>query len=312
MTMKIKKTIQWLLLLCVFSCQNEPIGLPSEIENPKGVPVELPSESENSNEETDFYTGMDCVGSGEYSFDPDNLLTDIVIPDNLPESYDLSYLLPPIGNQGQQGSCVSWAVSYYLKSLQEKLQTGLPYTPETIMSPSYTYNQITHGNCSATSISQTLDIIKEKGVCSISVFPYSESSCSLQPTESNNQSAEKAKISHYKNLSGKNMVLEMKTLINEQTPIIIGTYLSSEFGKVDNFGLVSYREHHVDYNLDRCHAMLVIGYSDTYNAFKVVNSWGSSWGNDGYIWIDYKAFENVLDKNAEFRIINQAYVAYDL
>ena len=108
------------------------------------------------------------------------------------------------------------------------------------------------------------------------------------------------------------MVLEMKTLLVQKTPIIIGAYLSSNFGAVDEFGLVAYREHKVDYSLDRCHAMLVVGYSDKYEAFKIVNSWGRDWGNDGFVWIAYKAFENVLNENAEFRIINQAYVAYDL
>ena len=292
--MKIKITFLWLLILIVTSCQNEPIGLPSPID------------------EQLFFTGLDCVGSGEYSFNPNNLLVDLVIPDNLPESFDLSNLLPPIGNQGRQGSCTSWAVSYYMKSLQENLKTELQNTSSTIMSPSFTYNQITQGNCAGTSISETLDLIKDKGVCSILEFPYSDGSCSLQPAESVIKLAENAKISDYKNLSGNNMVLEMKTLITEQTPIIIGAYLSAEFGKVDEFDLVAYRDHKVDYSSKRCHAMLVIGYSDAYNAFKVVNSWGSDWGNDGFIWIDYIAFENVLDENAEFRIINQAYIAYDL
>ncbi len=292
--MKIKITVLLILVIMVTSCQDEPIGLPSEIE------------------EKVFFTGLDCVGSGEYSFNPENLLEGLVIPDSLPESYDLSTFLPPIGNQGQQGSCASWAVSYYMKSLQENLKTEFPNTTATIMSPSYTYNQITRGECKGTSISETLDLIMEKGVCSISEFPYSDSNCSLQPTDSVIKLAQNAKISYYKNLSGNNMVLEMKTLITEQTPIIIGTYLSDEFGNVDEFDLVAYREHQVNYGSERCHAMLVIGYSDTYNAFKVVNSWGSDWGNEGFIWIDYKAFENVLDKNAEFKVINQAYIAYDL
>lgn len=58
--------------------------------------------------------------------------------------------------------------------------------------------------------------------------------------------------------------------------------------------------------------MLVVGFNDEFNAFKVVNSWGESWGDNGFVWIDYKAFENISDENSSFRVINQAYVAYDL
>ncbi|MEJ0106451.1 MAG: C1 family peptidase [Bacteroidota bacterium] len=38
------------------------------------------------------------------------------------------------------------------------------------------------------------------------------------------------------------------------------------------------------------HAMVVIGYNDTKNAFKVMNSWGTKWGDNGFAWIDYANF----------------------
>ncbi|WP_026839704.1 C1 family peptidase [Gillisia sp. JM1] len=293
--MRENRLILFFIVACLCSCQNEPVGLPSEIE------------------ELEFATGSICTGNGEYKIDNNNLLVDYVIPNNLPDSYDLSHLLPPIGNQGQQGSCVSWAISYYMKSLQEGIESNnQPFTTTNTMSPAYTYNQLAQGNCLGTQITETLELLKDKGVCSLASFPYNDTSCSLQPNEEQNDLASTYKISDYKSLSGQNMVLEMKALINEKTPIIIGAYLSSEFGKIDNFGLAAYREHLVDYSLERCHAMLVIGYSDDYSAFKVANSWGNEWGNDGFVWVDYKAFENVLDEAAEFKVINQAYIAYDL
>ena len=43
------------------------------------------------------------------------------------------------------------------------------------------------------------------------------------------------------------------------------------------------------------HAMTIIGYDDyAYGgAFRVVNSWGDEWGDKGYFWITYDAFEKV-------------------
>lgn len=58
--------------------------------------------------------------------------------------------------------------------------------------------------------------------------------------------------------------------------------------------------------------MVVVGYSDSYNAFKVVNSWGESWGDNGFVWIDYKAFNDILNPNKSFKVINQAIVVFDL
>lgn len=261
-----------------------------------------------------YFTGsLKCTSTGEYFVDDDKLLENLIIPTDLPDSFDLSPFLPPIGNQGRQGSCISWATTYYLKSFQERIESGLPYSAGRIMSPAYTYNQITQGSCKATSFESTLNILMEKGAVSIESFPYLDYSCNIQPNHSQNKEAKPNKISDFKYLSGQNMVQEMKTLINDQMPILISAFLTPEFGTKDEFGLTSYREHSIDYSIPgSCHGMLVVGYSDTFNAFKVVNSWGEGWGDDGFVWIDYAAFENVHDLSTQFRVISTAIVVYDL
>lgn len=40
------------------------------------------------------------------------------------------------------------------------------------------------------------------------------------------------------------------------------------------------------------HAMTLAGYDNSKGAFLVVNSWGTSWGNNGRIWVDYNFFVN--------------------
>ncbi|MEL4456516.1 C1 family peptidase [Lutimonas vermicola] len=261
-----------------------------------------------------YFTGCnECTENGDYRFNENKLLENLTIPADLPDEFDLSSFLPPIGNQGRQGSCVSWATTYYLKSFQERIETGLPYSTDRIMSPAYTYNQITQGICEGTDFKSTLDILLNKGAASIESFPYLDYSCNIQPTETQNAEAESNKISDYKYLSGENMALEMKTLLNGQTPILISSFLDSEFGLIDEFGLTAYRAHTVDYSVaGGCHAMLIVGYSDIFNAFKVVNSWGEAWGDDGFVWIDYAAFDNVTDDTADFRVISTAIIAYDL
>ena len=44
------------------------------------------------------------------------------------------------------------------------------------------------------------------------------------------------------------------------------------------------------------HAMLVVGYSDIKygGSFKIANSWGSGWGDNGFVWIDYLSFYKML------------------
>ncbi|WP_299113390.1 C1 family peptidase [uncultured Winogradskyella sp.] len=261
-----------------------------------------------------YYTGCNsCTSDGTYSFDSNNVLLDLEILDDLPEEHDLSNYLPPIGDQGRQGSCVSWASTYYLKSIQKRIEASPPYNLSTIMSPSYTYNQITEGICEGTPINSALEILKDKGTTPLQIFPYFDNTCSIQPTEEQDEMAIENKIDSYKYLCGENMILEMKTLIVEETPILISVFLTSEFAKTDVLGLTAYREHNIDFSIPGgCHAMLVVGYSEAYNAFKVVNSWGEDWGDNGFVWIDYAAFDNVLDEEANFKVISTALIANDL
>jgi len=260
----------------------------------------------------EYPLGGDCDNGSPDYIPGMNILPDLVILDMLPESFDNSEFLPTIGNQKSQPSCVSWAVTYHLKSLQENLERDATTMERFTMSPAFTYNKMTQGMCTGTSISATLDILQEEGAATLADFPWDEADCGTQPDDAAQLAAEPYKIKEYFSLSGENMVAEMKTLLTQNTPVVISAALSPEFGKTDSFGKTGYRPHLPDYDKSGCHAMLVVGYDDALNAFKTVNSWGSDWGSGGFVYIDYAAFENVADTTADFRVINSAYVAYDL
>lgn len=309
--MKFLKHTAIILFCFLVACDNEPIDT-SILEQGETEETEEGNEQEENTfideEGNVFYTGASCeMGSPDFGVGL-NVLEDLEIANDLPVEFDLSEFLPPVRSQGKMGSCTSWAISYYMKSMQENIEGGELH----ILSPAYTYNQISQGLCGGTGLASTLDILVEQGVSSWAAFPYSDSDCTTQPDDTIKESAAENKISDYKSLSGENMVAEMKTLLTQQTSIILSTTISKQFGRLDSTGQAAYREHNVDYSETGCHALLVVGYDDLQNAFKVVNSWGTDWGNGGFVWIDYKAFDNVTDESAAFRVINAAYVAYDI
>ena len=46
------------------------------------------------------------------------------------------------------------------------------------------------------------------------------------------------------------------------------------------------------------HVMLMVGYADSLNAFRVKNSWGTGWGDSGYVWFSYDwATKQVMRKD---------------
>src|SRR5262249_22391836 len=64
----------------------------------------------------------------------------------LASSVDLSKDFPLPGNQGQQYSCVGWALGYAIKTYQERVELGWSLeAPEHQFSPAYIYNQLNNG-----------------------------------------------------------------------------------------------------------------------------------------------------------------------
>jgi hypothetical protein len=47
------------------------------------------------------------------------------------------------------------------------------------------------------------------------------------------------------------------------------------------------------------HAMYVLGYSDAREAFRVLNSWGAAWAENGRAWLPYADLARLLDAGGE-------------
>lgn len=305
------KLIGLIAFLLLTSCNSDPDDTGLAI--PPDSIVIIDDTYTDANGTSFFLGSTDCKSDGSYFFDEQKVYVTNFSTEPLPEQFDLSEFLPPVGNQLQQGSCTSWAVTYYLKSFQEHFESNTPYDNTNLMSPAFSYNQLTMGNCNGTAISATLEILKTQGSSALDLMPYNPKECSLQPDEVIKAAAEINKIAEYYYLSDNELVKQMKTLITENQPIIIAAWLTDKFGVKDNFDLTAYRPHNVNFNEQGgCHAMLVVGYDDNFKAFKVINSWGTDWGDDGFVWIDYSAFDNTSDPTAGFRVISEALIATDL
>lgn len=310
-----KKFFLFYLLVILVSCNSsfdfDVDTRPSYGEDEEGDPI-IDDIKDNEEIEENFQFGSGggyCYG---YST-PNATVSDIVLGDVIPEEHDISMYLPRVKSQGKQGSCVAWAAGYYLKSFQENLEdfnNGI-LTMDNEMSPAYIYNQIKVSDCAGGSVVQhALDTIISQGIVNYNVMVYTENECSTQPTEQQKTLAESNKIDKYFYLDP-DMVFEQTkaALLNNQPVVIAITIDRSYFGARDTNGEFIYRKFS---SADGGHAMLVVGYDDDRNAFKVVNSWGTEWGNQGFVWIDYKAFQEAGDETSDFPVLCEAWISEDI
>lgn len=229
----------------------------------------------------------------------------------LPASVDLSQYLPPIGNQGQYGTCVGWSVGYYTKSATEAIalnrtQADLA-SPANQISPKDLFFAIPDGkkgasDCNGTNFADALDILQSRGAASLQTVPYSNiTTCYSSNVESNwTTAAAQHKIKYYRKIE--KSAASIKEQLYNKLPVMFGAKVYDNFQSWNSGNIYSSLSGSFQGN----HAITIVGYDDSKGpggAFKVVNSWGNSWGNSGFIWIDYNFLLSQFSNGDNFYIM---------
>jgi papain like protease/uncharacterized protein DUF4384 len=199
--------------------------------------------------------------------------------------------MPPVGNQGGQGSCVGWAVGYAARSYYSYAETPRP-SP---ISPAYIFDNIREDprECQAGSvISYALNLLKS-GAVTIDDYPYSDNVC-LPARVHPAQGGMSFKIDSWTTVDHTSLD-DIKGQLAKGNPVIISLSVTPEID-----GLVGSAPAVVapDSKILGRHAITIVGYDETKQAFKLINSWGTGWGDKGYGWISF----------SDIRLINAAYV----
>lgn len=208
-----------------------------------------------------------------------------------PPAWDLSPMMPPPGNQGQQGSCVAWAVGYAARSYYLKRDFAADISQaENILSPAFVFNSLRtpRGNCGGgTAITSALDLLKSEGGVPLNTLPYTPSDCYALPSaDTLQQFSTRFRIKGYSRVEGSNQD-DVKGQLYGGNPVIFAIDLPTEF---EHYGAGSgVIDDSVDSGPSHGHAMVLVGYDDARQAFRFVNSWGKDWGDNGFGWISYRA-----------------------
>ena len=224
-------------------------------------------------------------------------------PVSVPSLFDLSADTPPPGDQGRQGSCVGWAVAYAMKSYQERVERGWPLADDRhLMSPAYVYNQIRLPGGGAYFL-DAFNLLVDQGAASLAVMPYDPRDFRRTPSAAARREAANYKIASFgavERSSHDSFVREVKRHLVQRRPVIIGIWVYPDFRRLNRSNPIYDDASGLN---SGGHAIVIIGYDDARSAFKIINSWGTDWGIDGYGWIDYDTSE---------RLILEAYVVEDV
>ncbi len=233
----------------------------------------------------------------EYGIEPASL--------PLKVDYSDSEYLPPVGRQNEN-SCVGWSVGYYLRTYQQAKDIGWEVRGSDsgidrhIFSPSFIYNQINEGVDEGAYIEDAAELLKNQGAATLEWFPYIPGDYYTKPDEDTIQSAYPHRIREWRvlftqNDSSQYIIQKTKEYLNTGDLVVAGSRIGSEFLEphIDRNGnSIITTDYFPSYN----HSYVIVGYDDSLvtfdgiGAFKLVNSWGREWGNEGFSYISYKAF----------------------
>lgn len=222
-----------------------------------------------------------------------------------PSYYDIttdssvSVYFPEIGDQGSVPSCSGWASTYYQFTFEINKLNNIPSTPENVYSPAWTYNYLNGGGTAPVSLGDAYEVLQNQGAVKMIDYPhisdinyYSFDWCNdpkqlIDALEYRGKSYTTIDVNEAKHLISKGKVAVIWTNNEEWSTVQNddGEYVIVRGGKSNNSG----------------HYMTVVGYDDNFEvtvngvtlvgAFKLANSWGKEWANDGYVWVSYDALK---------------------
>jgi C1A family cysteine protease len=214
----------------------------------------------------------------------------------LPTSVDL--VVPPVGNQGGEGSCVAWGTTYAARSTSYQNTNGGAYNfGVNIFSPEYVYNQIKVSDCGSGSYTATgLDLLVNQGACTWNSMPYTDVDCDDMPNSTQIAEAANYKISSYATVPVTEAAIKEQLAAGKILVVagsVYGAYMNLGYDQIITTAKGRVYGGH-------CYAC--VGYDDAKGAFKFMNSWGTNWATDGFGWIDYDII---------YKYWREAYVVYE-
>lgn len=226
---------------------------------------------------------------------------------SVPRSVSLKKYSPLPESQGQYGTCTGWATAFAARTISESIalnrtdqrqNTANVFSPIFVYKGSYSLKGINPTGHEGASISDVLDFIRSEGAVKRPGFETNTNFPSILFTSYAN--SQRYPISGYVKLSSSLFIVPysidqklVKKSLAEKKPVIIGMKVPDSFceqprGK----DLWEPAPSGTSDNIRGGHAMCVVGYDDNKygGAFEIQNSWGTDWGNGGYIWVRYEDF----------------------
>lgn len=212
-------------------------------------------------------------------------------PQYLPKTVDHTQFHSPVVTQADTGSCVGQSIKYAYEFLHRVYLGEREFTGSALYAY---YNARYMGGKtkmvdSGAYIRDGIKGVNRWGLCPETLWPFSTAKVNAKPASTCYAEGNKKELRDYLRAV---TLHEIKCALYYMYPVVIGfnTYDTIATTESKKTGLV--RVPAKGMSRRGGHAVCLVGYDDYNGRIKFKNSWGSSWGEHGYGYLEYDYIPN--------------------
>jgi C1A family cysteine protease len=222
----------------------------------------------------------------------------------IPTSIDLRQYAQPVEDQGQLGSCTGNAIAEAIEIVDKKNSKNLEISRLFI----YYQERLLEGTVNQDNGAYIRDGIKAcytYGAPVESLWPYDTTKFKVKPSNAAYTDAANRKVTGYQRCAD---FAAVKNALATGNPVVVGFLAYSSFYNITSNGIMPYPNVNTEQLLGG-HAVCIVGYNDNFGGitgngrFICKNSWGRTWGNNGYFYMPYQVIQNTA-MSQDFWVIN--------
>jgi hypothetical protein len=215
--------------------------------------------------------------------------------------------LPPVGDQVVGGSCYAWAAAYYYLTHLQWQEYGWDVNePAHQFSPAFVYN-LTNGGVDngawegENARHDAFELLETLGCATMEDMPYSYSGYTTFPSETAFRNGLKFRTlsTHHIETRTDSGLQVVKDHLLEGNLAVLGIYGYYNMNNINAFNN-TYCVSQATGSRLYWHEVTIIGYDDSLvtadgiGAFRLINEWGTGWGDNGFFWMSYEAVKHTL------------------